>query len=168
MKTTKKLNITGSTLFLRLSILGIAVVVTLLSVWAASDVYRHWTTQSPEVANWRYPIIFVLCSSAITFCFAAYQLWVLLGLINRGRAFTKASVRVMKNVKFCGLIISSLFATWLPLVFYAADNDDAPGLILIFGAIFIGIPFIIAIFAGVAQHLFQNAIDIKAENDLTV
>lgn len=158
----------GSTLFLHAAILGAAFVVALLSSWAIVDVYGHWAEDSPELANWQYPIIFVIAACALTFCVAVHQIWKLLSLIDKNKAFTEASVRTMKNVKYCGLLISGLFATWLPLVFHAAQNEDAPGLILIFGAIFIGVPFVIAIFAGVAQRLFQNAIDIKKENDLTV
>jgi len=128
----------------------------------------HWAEDSPEFAFWTYPIMLVISASAATFCVAVSQIWKLLNLIDRNKAFTNASVKTMKNVKYCGFIISALFATWLPLVFHMAENSDAPGMILIFGAIFVGIPFVIAIFAGVAQRLFQNAIDIKKENDLTV
>lgn len=158
----------GTTLFLKAAILGTAIIVALLSIWAVSDVYRHWADDSPELAFWTYPIILVISASSVTFCVAVRQIWILLNLIDRNKAFTNASVNTMKNVKYCGFIISALFVTWMPLVFRAAENEDAPGMILIFGAIFVGIPFVIAVFAGVAQRLFQNAIDIKKENDLTV
>jgi hypothetical protein len=158
----------GSTLFLRAAILGMAIVAVLLSAWALSDVFTHWTNDVPELKHWRFPIIFVIAASAITFCVAVRQIWKLLNLIDRNKAFSQASVKTMQNVKYCGFIISGLFATWIPLSYHAAQKEDAPGMILIFGAIFVGIPFVIAIFAGVAQQLFQNAIDIKSENDLTV
>lgn len=158
----------GSTIFLRLAVLGAALLVVLLSAWAIVDVYGHWAEDSPEVAGWQWPIIFVIAAAAATFCVAARQIWKLLNLIHKNKAFSGASVRTMKNVKYCGLVISALFVTWMPLVFHAAENEDAPGMILIFGAIFVGIPLVVAIFAGVAQRLFQNAIDIKKENDLTV
>ncbi len=112
--------------------------------------------------------MFVISASAITFCVAVRQIWKLLNLIDKNKAFTKASVRAMKNVKHSGLLISGFFAALTPLSYHAAQNEDAPGMILIFGAIFVGIPFVVAIFAGVAERLFQNAIDIKSENDLTV
>ncbi len=158
----------GTTLFLRTAILGASIVIALLSLWAISDVYMHWSEDSPELTLWTYPVILIISASAATFCVAVFQIWKLLSLIDNNKAFTNASVRTMRNVKYCGFIISALFATWMPLVFRVADNDDAPGMILIFGAIFVGIPFVIAVFAGVAQRLFQNAIDIKKENDLTV
>jgi len=158
----------GTTLFLRTAILGASIVIVMLSLWAVSDVYRHWSENSPELTFWTYPIILVISTSVATFCVAVFQIWKLLSLIDRNKAFTNESVKTMRNVKYCGFIISTLFATWMPLVFRLADNEDAPGMILIFGAMFVGIPFVIAVFAGVAQRLFQNAIDIKKENDLTV
>jgi hypothetical protein len=65
-------------------------------------------------------------------------------------------------------MLCGLFAIWLPLSYHAAQTEDAPGLIVLFGTVFIAIPFVVAVLAGVAQKLFQNAIDIKKENDLTV
>lgn len=158
----------GTTLFLRAATLGAAIVIVLLSAWASSDIYRRWAEDSPELAFWTYPLIVVISGSAATFSVAVYQIWRLLGLVDRNKAFTNASVKIMKNTKYCGFIISALFATLMPLVFRAAETEDAPGMVLIFGGIFVGIPFVIAVFAGVAQQLFRNAIDIQNENELTV
>ena len=55
----------------------------------------------------------------------------------------------------------------MPLVFFVADADDAPGLIIM-GMVFTCSPLIIATFAAVLQKLLQNVIDIKKENELTV
>lgn len=164
----KKVIDQGTTLFLRAALLGIGVVVTFFSSFMLAEVYSHWASDSPELAGWRYPIMFVIAAVVITFFVALAQIWKLLNLIDRNKAFSKASVKAMQNVKYCGFIISGLFATWLPLSYHAAQNDDAPGLILIFGTIFVGVPLVVAFLAGVAQRLFQNAIDLKSENDLTV
>ena len=158
----------GSTLFLRLALLGIAVVVLFFSSFTFAEVNNTWAADSPELANWQYPIMFVIAAVVITFFVALGQIWKLLSLIDKNKAFSQASVKVMQNIKHCAFTISGLFATWLPLSYHAAQNDDAPGLIIIFGTIFVGIPLVVAFLAGVAQRLFQNAIDIKKENDLTV
>lgn len=158
----------GTTLFLRIATLCVAIAMSLLSLWIISNVYMHSQDDSPELTLWMYPVILVIAASATTFCVAVFQIWKLLNLIDRNQAFTNASVNTMKKVKYCGLVMSALFITLMPLVFRVADNEDAPGMILMFGAIFVGVPFVIGVFAGVAQRLFQNAIDIKKENDLTV
>ncbi len=158
----------STTLLLRTALLGIAAVVLLFSSFMVTGVYSNWAEESPELAGWRYPIIFVITSVVITFFVALVQIWKLLSLVDKNKAFSQASVKTMRNVKYCGFIISGLFATWLPLSYHAAQNEDAPGLIILFGTIFVCIPFVVAVLAGVAQKLFQNAIDIKKENDLTV
>ncbi len=158
----------GSTILLRLALAGIVAVVLFFSSFMVANVYDNWAEESPELAGWRYPIIAVIVATVATFLFALLQIWNLLGLVDKNKAFSAASVKAMRNIKYCGFIITGLFATWSPLAYHAAQNEDAPGLMLLFGTIFIGVPFVVAILAGVAQRLFQNAIDIKSENDLTV
>lgn len=158
----------GTTLLLRAALLGIAGVVLFFSSFMVAEVFNNWGKESADFAGWCYPIVFVISASVLTFLVALSQIWRLLGLIDRNKAFTKASVGAMKNVKYCGFIISGLCAVLLPLSYQLAQEDDAPGLLLLFGTIFVGIPFVVAVLAGVAQKLFQNAIDLKKENDLTV
>ena len=167
MKNQKAI-IQTSTIILRFAIFGIGLLVVLFCVLVLPVIHREWPIELPHLAHWRYALMSVIAASAIMFFVAAGQVLKLLNLIDANKAFSKASVHTMQNVKRCGLIISGLSATILPLVFLLAESDDAPGLILIFGTIFIGAPLVIGVFAGVAQALFQNAIDIKSENDLTV
>lgn len=158
----------GSTLVIRAALLGIAFVVLFFSSFAVADVHSQWAKDSPELAGWRYPIMFVISAAVITFLVAIGQIWKLLGLVDKNKAFSQASVNTMRNVKYCGFIISGLFIILSPLSYHAAQNEDAPGLILIFGTIFVAVPFVVAVLAGVAQKLFQNAVDIKKENDLVI
>jgi hypothetical protein len=55
----------------------------------------------------------------------------------------------------------------MPLMIYAAQRDDAPGVVLL-GLVFIFATLVVGVFAAVLERLLQNAIDIKSENDLTV
>lgn len=169
MKNTKlSHNIQSSTILLRLAMLGMAGFVLLMNGLFLPVIYRELPLELPHLANWRYLLMLALVLSSFVFFAALGQITKLLGLIDKNKAFSQASVNAMKNVKYCGFIIGSLFMACMPIIFLLADADDAPGLILIFGFIFIGVPLAVAVFAGVAQRLFQNAIDIKAENDLTV
>ena len=113
------------------------------------------------------PILFGLYVPAIPFFFAIYQALKLLGNIDRGEAFSEQSVNALKYIKYCGLVISGLFLAGMPYIYYAADRDDAPGVVAI-GLVIIIVSFAIAMAGGVFQRLVQNAVDIKSENDLTV
>lgn len=77
------------------------------------------------------------------------------------------SVKVLKNIKYCAIIISALYVAGMPILYLMAERDDAPGIIVI-GLIIIFASMVIAVFAAVLQKLLKEAIDIKSENDLTV
>lgn len=168
MKSNNAINAKLSTLILKTTIVTMAIFVTVFCVFVLPAIYREWPIELPAYAQWHYLLIFVILAAAILFFIAAVQIFSLLNLIGGNKAFTKASVSAMRRVKYCGYIVSALCTSALPLIFLLAESDDAPGLILMYGFIFIGIPLIIGIFSGVAQTLFQSAINLKSENDLTV
>lgn len=120
----------------------------------------------PEVGYYR-PILIGLYIPAIPFFFALYHGLKLLGYIDTNKAFSELSVKSLKNIKFCAIMISALFAAGMPYIFYAAQSDDAPGVAAI-GFIIVFASVVIATFAAVLQKLLQDALDIKAENELTV
>lgn len=113
------------------------------------------------------PIFLGLYVAAIPFYIALYQAIKLLGYIDKNKAFSLASVRALKKIKHCALIISGLFSLGMPYIFYVADRDDAPGVAAI-GFVIIGASFVIATTSAVFQRLLKSAVDIKSENDLTV
>lgn len=112
-------------------------------------------------------ILLGLYVPVVPFFYALGQALKLLRLIDKNEAFSLAAINTLKKIKLCALIISGLFTVGQPYVFYVADRDDAPGLAML-GFVIIGASFVIATAASLFQKLFQNAVDIKSENDLTV
>lgn len=113
------------------------------------------------------PILIGLYVTAVPFFVALYQALKLLRQIDKNKAFSQASVNSLKNIKLSALFISGAFVAGMPYVFYVADRDDAPGVVAL-GFVVMGASFVIAAAAALFQRLFQNAVDIKSENDLTV
>ncbi len=113
------------------------------------------------------PILIGMYVTATPFFIALYQGLCLLSYIDKNKAFSQDSVQALKYIKYCATVISGLYAAGMPYIFYVADKDDAPGVVLI-GLLFISAPLVIAVFAAVLQKLIQNGLDIKSENDLTV
>ena len=105
--------------------------------------------------------------SAIPFFIALYQALKLLGFIDKNIAFSELSVKALGHIKYCGVAISLLYIVGMPYIFYAADLDDAPGVVAI-TLVIIFASTVISVFAGVLQKLLQNVIVIKSENELTV
>lgn len=151
----------GTTLFLKGVIIVIGICVLALCVFVLPTGIRS------DVTGYYRPILLGLYVPAMPFFFALYQAMKLLGFIDKNEAFSSLSISALKNIKYCAIIISVVFAAGMPYIFHAADQDDAPGVVLL-GFIIIFASAVIATFAAVLQKLLQNVIDIKTENDLTV
>ncbi|QHS21494.1 DUF2975 domain-containing protein [Virgibacillus sp. MSP4-1] len=160
----------GSTLFLKIAVILIGMPVLALCIWLLPQIAAEAFEQAAKGAELGYIVITILTImylSAIPFYFALYQAFNLLNYIDRNQAFSDLSVRALKNIKYCAVIISGLYVVALPFIYIIAEWDDAPGLILI-GLVIAGASIVIAVFAAVLQKLLQEAIRIKSENDLTV
>ncbi len=151
----------GSTLFLKTVIILFGLAVLALCVFLFSELITE-----ERLGGYR-PIVIGMLVAAIPFFIGLYQTLKLLGLIDKNKAFSNASIHALKIIKYCGAAISTLYAVGMPYIFIVAERDDAPGVVLL-GLIFTFVPMAVAIFAAVLQNLLQNAMDLKSENELTV
>lgn len=151
----------GSTLFLK-----VVVVLFGLLIAGLCLVGLPLAISSDNTGMYR-PLLIGMYFPAIPFFLALYQALKLLSYIDANTAFSEQSVKALKLIKYCGMIISAMYALGMPYIFYVADLDDAPGVVLI-SLVFTFTPLVVAVFAAVLQKLLQSAIDIKSENDLTV
>jgi hypothetical protein len=153
------------TLFLRLAVILIGLPVLTLCIFGLFQLSNN--PANPKYAYMLYPIVIGMYLSAIPFYIALYNAFRLLSYIDENKAFSQISVKALKNIKYCAITISAVYVVLMPFVFFVAEKDDAPGLI-IFGTVPVFASMVIGVFAAVLQELLKNAIDIKAENDLTV
>lgn len=151
----------GSTFFLR----GVLIIIggIVLAICLIGLPYALMTNN----LSYYIPIVVGLYVPAIPFFIALIESWKLLNYIDKNNAFSEAAVKALRNIKYCGITISSLFAIGMPYIFYAADRDDAPGVVAI-SLVIIFASAVIATFAGVLAKLLQNVVQIKSENELTV
>jgi hypothetical protein len=160
----------GSTLFLKLAVILMGIPVLALCLFLLPQIANEANEaaeRGSDLAFVVYGILMVMYVSAIPFYFALYQSFNLLSYIDKNQAFSKLSVRALKKIKNCAIIIGGLYLVALPFVYIMAEVDDAPGLIIV-GMIPIFASVVIAVFAAVLQRLLKEAIDIKEENDLIV
>ncbi len=151
----------GSTLLLKIvvSVIGLAVLaLCLLLLWVA--------TETVSIDDY-LTVLIGMYTAAPPFFFAVYQTLLLLSLIDRGQAFSDRSVRALRMIKFCGLVIATIYALTFPFIIQVAERDDAPGAVAI-GAIIILASAAIATLAAVLERLLREALAMKAENELTV
>jgi hypothetical protein len=146
----------GSTLFLKLVLLIIAVAV-IVGMIVFPQTEGHGVD----------PFIIYIYLASTPFFIGLYQAYKLLNLIDANKAFSQAAVNTLRNMKFAALSLIGFIALALIFIRFVVQGEDSAGptmlglcLSLAFGAI--------ATAAGVFQKLFQNAVDLKEENDLTV
>ncbi len=151
----------SSTLFLKFVIIVMGVAALAFCAVVLPQVIGTFQADGYD------PILIGMYATMIPFSIALYHGMKLLSYIDQNTAFSQASVQALKYIKYCAVAISAMYAAGMPFIFQVADKDDAPGVVLI-GLIFMSAPIVIAVFAAVLQKLLQNAIDIQAENELTV
>lgn len=113
------------------------------------------------------PVLIGVMLSAIPFFLALERGIRFLSLVDNGKAFSVKSVQALRWIKNYAYAVSAIYALGMPYIFYVADRDDAPGLVVM-GIIIAFASFTVATAGALFQRLVQAALDIKSENDLTV
>ncbi|WP_413056719.1 DUF2975 domain-containing protein [Sporosarcina sp. 179-K 3D1 HS] len=155
------------TVFLKFVVVLMGLPVLAICIFVLPVLSEYVAKIMPAFTSAKYLFLFGMYATAMIFFFALYQTLKLLTYIDKNKAFSELSVLALKNIKYCAITISILYAVELPIIFQIADADDAPGVVLI-GLVITFASMVIAVFAAVLQKLLTHAIDIKLENDLTV
>lgn len=157
----------GSTLFLKIAVIMIALPILALCIYGLPMIIKNSMLHPWELNRYLYGIIGGMYVSAIPFFYALFQAMKLLGYIDKNNAFSFDSVQALNRIKWSGLSISAIYIVLMPLFYIIGELDDAPGVIVV-GMVFTFAPAVVAVFAAVLQRLLKEAVEIKAENELTV
>lgn len=113
------------------------------------------------------PFLAYIYLGSLPFFFALYQAFKLLGYIEHNKTFSPGSVMALRKIKYCAIIVILFLVGAMAQIMAFHGEDDPAGAIAI-GIVLTFATSVIATFAALLQKLFQNALDIKSENDLTV
>ena len=154
----------SSTIFLR-------VVIVLIGIVALAIMLRFPLTEGRAVnldlfSIYADPFI-VYMYLAIAFFVALYQAFKLLGYIGQNKVFSLSSVKALRNIKYCAIILSASIVMAMLYIMMSHGDDDAAGAIAM-GIVTTFVSIVIATAAAVFERTLQNAVDLKSENDLTV
>jgi spore maturation protein SpmA len=155
----------GSTLFLKVVLLLIAVVVFVGMIRFPQTEGR--AKNLDLISIYSDPFIIYIYIGSIPFFVGLYQAFKLLNLIDANKAFSQGAVNTLRNMKFASLSLIGFIALALFYIRFATSGDDPAGPTML-GIIVSFAAAVIATAAAVFEKLFQNAVDIKSENDLTV
>lgn len=104
--------------------------------------------------------------ASIPFFVALCQAFRVLGWIGRNEIFTQRSVRALRTIKYCALALIGFVAVSV-IFMIGGDREDRPG--GTFMRLLIAFPsLVVASAAAMGERIFQNAVDLKSENDLTI
>ncbi|MBI2023412.1 DUF2975 domain-containing protein [Candidatus Giovannonibacteria bacterium] len=112
--------------------------------------------------------------ASIAFFVALYQAFKLLGYIGQNKVFSLDSVKALRNIKYCAIIlcilivIAAIYIRISCCTVAEVDGGDDPAGFIAISIVATFISIVIATAAGVFEKLLQKAVDIKSENDLTV
>lgn len=157
----------------RFSTIFLQAVVVLIGMIALALMIRFPLTEG-RAANldlfsiYSDPFILYGYAASIAFFVALYKAFRLLGYIRQNKVFSSESVRALKSIKYCAIVLGILIAAaGLYIRLFQSQEEDTAG----FLAICIVTTFasiIVATAAAIFEKLLQKAVEIKSENDLTV
>jgi hypothetical protein len=155
-----------SILFLQGIIVLIAIVALVIMIWfpqtegraANLDLFSIYTDT----------LILYGYVASIPFFIALYKAFKLLGYIGQNKAFSLNSVRALRSIKYCAIVLSILIVMAGVYIRIFHNNDDDPAGFLAMCIISTTASFVVATAAAVLEKIMQNALDMKSENDLTI
>ncbi len=112
--------------------------------------------------------ILYVYAAAIVYFIALYKTFKLLGYIGQNKIFSTNSVKALKSIKYCGIVLSILIigAGLYIRLFHSKEDDPAGFLSICIVTTFVAV--VVATAAAIFEKILQNAVDIKSENDLTI
>lgn len=155
----------GSTLFLKTSIVLIAVVVATGLFWFPQTEGR--AANLDLISIYADPFIIYGYIAALPFFVALYQAFKLLGYIEQNKNFSDMAVKTVRTIKYCAMALPVFIVGGMVFIMLHGDGDDMAGPLAL-GTYTTFASLVIATALAIFEKLLQNAVTLKSENDLTV
>jgi Protein of unknown function (DUF2975) len=157
----------------RISIIFLQAVVVLIGIVALAILIRFPLTEG-RAANldlfsiYFDPFILYGYATSIAFFVALYKAFKLLGYIGQNKVFSSNSVKALRSIKYCAIVLSVLIVAAGLYIRIFHDKEDDPAGFLAVCIVTTFVSAVIATAAAIFEKILQNAIDMKSENDLTI
>ena len=157
----------------RSSTIFLQVVIVLIGIVALAIMIRFPLTEGRAVnldlfSIYSDPLIVYGYLASIAFFVALYQAFKLLGYIGKNKVFSLSSVKALRTIKYCAIILSASIVMAVLFIMTSHNKDDDPAGFIAMGILTTFISIVIATAAAVFERTLQSAVDIKSENDLIV
>ena len=152
----------------RSSTIFLQIVIVLIGLGALAGMIRFPQTEGRAanldlVSIYLDPFIIYAYIASIAFFVALYQAFKLLGYIGKNKVFSLNSVKALRTIKYCAIILSFLIvmAAIYIRIFHAQGDDPAGFIAVCIVTTFISI--VISTAAAVFEKILQSAVDIKSD-----
>jgi hypothetical protein len=148
-------------------------VIVLIGVVTLITMFRFPLTEGAAVGKdllsiYTDPFILYGYAVSIAWYYALYQAFQLLGYIGQQTVFSEGAIHTLRAIKYCALIVSlGVVLAALYIRMFHAQDDDPAGFVAV-AIITTFLSLVVATAATVFERILQKAVDIQAENDLTV
>jgi len=157
----------------RIPITFLQAVIVLIGIVALAILIRFPLTEG-RAANldlfsiYADPLILYGYAASIAFFVALYKAFRLLGYIGQNKVFSSSSVKALKSIKYCAIVLSVLIVAAGIFIRIAHNKDDDPAGFLAMCIMATFVSAVVATAAAIFEKILQNALDMKSENDLTI
>ncbi|MDO8582030.1 MAG: DUF2975 domain-containing protein [bacterium] len=105
------------------------------------------------------PFILYGYAVSIAFFVALYQAFRLLGYIGQNKVFSLNSVRALRTIKYCAIIVSASIVMAVLFIMTSHNTDDDPAGFIAMGIVTTFISIVIATVAAMFERILQSVVD---------
>ena len=156
----------SSTVFLQAVIVLIGLVALILMIRLPQLEGR--AANLDVVSIYADPFILYGYATSIAFFVALFKAFKLLGYVGQNKIFSTDSVNALKSIKYCAIAFGALIALAGIYIMISHHQDDDPAGFIALCIVVVFSSTVVATAAAILEKVLQNAIDMKAENDLTI
>jgi hypothetical protein len=157
----------ASTVFLQAVIVLIGIGALTFLLWEPRVEGRNAHATNFEI-YFKDPFLAYAYLGSISFFVGLYHAFRLLGYIASRDVFSARSVKALGMIKKCALILAAFIVGGEIYIFvFVRGKDDVAGGVMM-GLFLIFVSAVVATVAAVFERTLRSAVEMKAENDLTV
>lgn len=154
------------TLFLQAVIVLIGIVA--LAILIRFPLVEGRATNLDLISIYADPLILYGYATSIAFFIALYKAFKLLGYIGQNKVFSSDSVKTLKSIKYCAIVLGVSIVMAGLYIRIAHDEEDDPAGFIAICIVTTFASIVVATAAAIFERLLQNAVDLKSESDLTI
>ena len=156
----------SATIFLQAVIVLIGVGALAFMLWEPHLEGRN-AHATPFEIYFKDPFLAYAYLASIAFFVALFQAFKWLGYIAQNKLFSPNSVRALRTIKHCAIVLVAMIGAAVAYLFLAVrGKDDIAGGVAI-GLFLILVSVVIGIAASLFERHLQTDVDMKSETDLT-